>query len=167
MLSKRKLKQYVLIGLILVFVGFFLWGRSAEAAEARIGVGFGYASNAGATYQELMVTSTNRNWYGAVARIGGDDRNNYHYTRFTVGYRVNWRDETRVSPYLRLGAAYFDNEPTDYVSDPLAFDMAIGVRLWNIVEIEFDQHNSTAGRSDQNEGLDAWLLGVTLPFGGQ
>lgn len=163
-LKTLSLKKWLAIAAIATFLGFFLWGRAAEAAEARLGLGFGYASNLGATYQELMVTSAKRNWYGAVTRIGGDNRNNYHYTRFTVGYRVNWRRETNFSPFLRLGAAYFDKQPTDYISDDLAYDMAIGVRLWQIVDIEFDQHNSTSGRSDQNEGLDAFLLGVSLPF---
>lgn len=164
-LKEAKPKQLLAILAIAIFLVFFLWGRVADAAEARLGLGMGYASNEGATYQELMLSSDDLRWYGAVTRIGGDTRNNYHYTRFTVGYRVNWRRETNFSPYMRLGAAYFDKEPTDYISDKLAFDLAIGVRLWGIVELEGDQHNSTGSRSDQNEGLDAVMLGVTLPFG--
>ena len=162
---RERPKKALVVLVIALFVAVFLWGRTADAAEARLGIGFGYASNEGATYQELMLTSDDLRWYGAVTRIGGDTRNNYHYTRFTAGYRVNWRRETNFSPFMRLGAAYFDKEPTDYISDDLAFDMAIGVRLYDIVELEIDQHNSTGGRSDQNEGLDGFMLGLTFPFG--
>lgn len=161
----RTVKQSLTILAIIIFVGVFLWGRSADAAEARIGLGFGYASNIGATYQELMLISDDLRWYSAVTRIGGDNRHDYQYWRFTAGYRVNWRRETNFSPYMRLGAAYFSEEPTGYISDRLAFDMAIGMRLWNIVELELDQHNSTAGRSNRNQGLDAVMLSVVLPFG--
>lgn len=150
---------------IATFIGFFLWGRVADSAEVGIGLGFGYASNQGARYQELMLTSDERKWYVAVTKIGADDRHNYKYWRTTVGYRVNWRSATNFSPYMRLGMAYFNEKPEDYISSHVSFDMSVGIRLWNIVELEFDQHNSTAGRSDQNEGLDAVMLRVVLPFG--
>lgn len=157
-------KKVLAILAVAIFVGFFVWGRTADAAEARLGLGIGYSSTEGARYQELMITSTDLRWYGAVTRIGGDNRHNYQYNRFTAGYRVNWRRETNFSPFMRMGVAYFSEEPTDYISDQWAFDMAVGVRLWNVVEIEFDQHNSTAGRTAQNEGLNAILVGITLPF---
>jgi len=160
-LDRKKLKQYTLIGLIVVFVGFFLWGRTADAGEASIGLGF--AGN-GATYQQVMVMDNERKWYASATRIGGDRRHNYVYGRLAVGYRVNWRRVSRFSPYMRLGGVYFTDEPTDYISDDFAFDMAIGTRLWQIVDVEY-QHNSTAGRSNQNEGLDAVTLSVVFPFG--
>ena len=163
-MKKPTTKQAYAIGLIALFIGFFLWGRVAEAAEARLGVGWAYQNTAGATYQELMVTSSDLRWYGAATRIGGDDRHNYEYWRVTAGYRVNWRSATNFNPYMRLGVAYFDEEPTDYISDQFAFDMAAGLRLYNLVELEIE-HNSTAGRSSQNEGLDAVTLSVVLPFG--
>lgn len=150
---------------IIIFVVFFALGRSAEAAEARLGLGFGVSGNEGARYQEMMLTTNDLRWYGAVTFIGGDNRHDYQYRRFTIGYRVNWRRATNFSPYLRLGTAYFDKEPTDYISDKWAFDMAIGMRLWNILELEIVQHNSTAGRSNQNEGLNAPMFSVVLPFG--
>lgn len=158
-------KEAVSVLMIVIFIAFFAWGRSADAAEARLGLGFGFSGIEGARYQEIMLTSDDLRWYGAATRIGNDDRHNYQYWRFTAGYRVNWRRDTQFSPFMRLGAAYFDEVPFDYISDHLAFDMAIGVRLWDIVELEFDQHNSTAGRSDQNEGLNAILLAFVLPFG--
>ena len=45
-----------------------------------------------------------------------------------------------------------------------AYDLAFGLRFWQILELEFDQHNSTAGRSNDNTGLDAIYLGFVLPF---
>ena len=159
-MKKPTTKQAIAIGLIVTFIGFFLWGRAADAAEAGIGLGF---SKNGATHQQLTLTSTDLRWYGSATRIGGDRRHNYVYGRLGAGYRVNWRRDMRFSPYMKLGGVYFTEEPTDYISDRWAFDMNIGVRLYDIVELEY-QHNSTAGRSDQNEGLDTVVLQVVLPF---
>lgn len=154
---------------IVIFLAFFLWGLKADAAEpspeARIGLGYAYNHFEGAVYEELMLTAPQRHWYGSFTRIGGDKRHDYVFNRLVVGYRVNWRRNTHFSPFMRLGAAYFTTVPEDYISDSWAFDMAFGVRLWNILELEVEQHNSTAGRSDQNEGLDAYMIGVVLPFG--
>ena len=154
------MKQSIAIGAIIMFIGLFVWGRVADAAEAGIGLGF---SKNGATHQQVTLTTTDLRWYGSVTRIGGDRRHNYVYGRLGAGYRVNWRRETRFSPYLKLGAVYFTKEPTDYISDQWAFDMNVGMRMWNVVELEY-QHNSTAGRSSQNEGLDTLFLNVVLPF---
>lgn len=161
-------KQEVFLLLVIVaFLGFFMWGLRADASEVRVGVGAGYTSNVGSRSQELMFTSTDLHWYGAVTRVGGDNLHNYKFTRVTAGYRVNWRRDKKVSPFMRFGMAYFDKEPYDYISDQWAFDMAIGIRFWGILELEFDQHNSTAGRTDQNSGLDTVMLGIVLPFGGK
>jgi hypothetical protein len=159
---KRATKQKIAILAIITFIGFFLWGRAADAAE--VGVGLGFSKN-GATHQQVTLTSTDLRWYGSVTRIGGDRRHNYIYGRVAAGYRVNWRRDTRFSPYMKLGGVYFTKEPTDYISDSWAYDMNIGVRVWDIVELEY-QHNSTAGRSSQNEGLDTVMVSVVLPFGG-
>jgi hypothetical protein len=166
-IKMRRPKQWILGYLIVAFVAMFLWGRPAESAEARLGLGFGYASNEGAVYQEMMVTSTSRQWYAGVTRIGGDDRHDYQYWRLSAGYRLNWRGGAKLSPYVRVGAAYFDEAPTDYISDKLAFDLAVGIRICDLFELELDQHNSTAGRSDNNEGLDAVSLSLIFPFGGE
>lgn len=157
-------KQKLAIGVIAGFIGLFLWGLKADASEVRLGVGIGFAANAEARYQEIMLTSTDRKWYGAYTRIGGDAEHNYHYNRFTVGRRVNWRRATNFSPYMRFGIAYFNEPPKDYISESLSYDMALGVRLYDVLEIEFDQHNSTAGRSDDNEGLDAYMISVVFSF---
>ena len=159
-------KKAAVVLIIALFVAVFIWGRSAEAGEPEfgLGLGFGYASNEGATYQELFLRDASRNWYGSVNRIGGDTLNNYEYWRFCGGWQVNWRKNSNISPYSRLGACWFDEAPTDYISDNLAYELALGVRLWNIVEIDIDTHNSTAGRSEQNEGLDAVMIRMVFPF---
>ena len=161
--QQNKSKALVVLA-IFIFIGFFAWGRSADAAELRLGVGAGYTKNMGARSQEIMLTWDDRHWYAAVTRIGGDTLHNYQFTRVTAGYRVNWRRGKRFSPFMRLGGAYFDDEPWDYISDQWAFDMAFGVRLWDVLELEIDQHNSTAGRSDQNSGMDTIMLGMVFPF---
>ena len=78
--------------------------------------------------------------------------------------RTPYLGGTNVSPFLRFGVAYFDDPPDDYIDEHLAFDLAVGIRFWDIVELELDQHNSTAGRSNNNEGLDAIMLGLTFQF---
>lgn len=161
---KENPKKALVVILIATFVGFYLWGLKADAAELGLGLGSGYASNAGATYQEIQIKDSDRNWYASVARIGGDTRNNYHYWRGCGGYQVNWRKNTNFSPYMRLGACYFDEAPTDYISDRLSYELALGFRAWDIVEIDIDTHNSTAGRSEQNEGLDGAMLRVIWRF---
>ena len=157
----RSFKKYAAIGAIVVFVALFLWGRVADAAE--VSLGLGYSPKHETRYQQVMLGTDDRRWYGSLARIGGDVRHDYQYWRVGAGYRVNWRRESRISPHMRLGAVYFSEEPTDYISDQWAFDMAVGARLWDIVDVEW-QHNSTAGRSSQNEGLDAVVLSVVFNF---
>lgn len=150
---------------LLIVIGLFLCSGVANSAEARLGIGLGYNANVGARYQEVMLTSSDRHWYFALTNIGNDERYNYQYLRYTAGYRFNWGKETKFSPYLRLGVAYFDEEPFDYISDKTAFDVAIGFRLWNVIELEIMEHNSSAGRTEQNEGLDAISISVVMPFG--
>ena len=161
---KRKPKKLFAILLIAAFVGFYLWGLKADAAELGLGLGKGYANNAGATYQEIMVRDAQRHWYASVARIGGDNEFNYKYWRGCGGYQVNWRKEKRFAPYARLGACYFDEAPVGLVSERLTYELAFGVRFWGIVELDLDTHNSTAGRSDKNAGLDAMMLRVLWRF---
>lgn len=37
-------KKALAILAVAIFVGFFVWGRTADAAEARLGLGIGYSS---------------------------------------------------------------------------------------------------------------------------
>jgi hypothetical protein len=149
--------------LVAIFVALFLWGVKADAAELRIGLGYSIFNTDGTVTQDLMLTSTDRRWYAQATRIGRSTTFD-PLTRFSFGYRVNWRRNTNFSPYLRLGMAHFSAEPIGYISDLTAFDMGVGARLWDLVEVEV-QHNSTAGRTDQNEGINIVCLCVVLPFG--
>lgn len=148
------------VGLIILFIIAFAWGVRANADELRLGVGFGVTHDNDWTTQEL--TYLHRNWYGQAAYMGGDNRLPDTY-RLSAGYRVHWRPEKRFSPFMRLGVAYFGERPLEVISDRLAFDMAVGVRAWGVVELEW-QHNSTAGRSDINYGNDVVLLGMVFPI---
>ena len=159
-MKKPTLKQSIAIGVIALFCAVFLWGRSAEAGEVTLGLGL---STNEARTQMVTVTTDRRDWYLSAARVGGDERHDYQFGRFAVGYRVNWRADKNFSPFMKLGAVYFTEEPTDYISDRWAYDMVIGTRFYDIVELEY-LHNSTAGRSSQNEGLDTVMLSVVLPF---
>ncbi len=162
-MKKPTLKTVVTIGILLTFASLFIWGTRADASELHFGIGIGDQSNSGARSQNVRLMTDKRNWYVGLARVGGDDRNDYNYNRWTVGYQVNWRKDTRVSPYMRFGAAYFSKEPTDYISDKHSFDLAIGIRFWQVFELERD-HQSTGGRTNQNEGIDSYNLNVILRF---
>ena len=149
--------------LILIFVVLFAWGiymQTADAAEARLGLSKGVTHHSDWTGMEGMFVY--RNWYLNAARLGNDDVLP-DTVRLALGYRVMWRDEMRLSPYLRLGGAYFMDEPTDIISDRWAYDMTVGLRIFSVVDLEW-QHNSTAGRSLQNSGNDMLLLGMVVPF---
>ena len=178
-----KVKKNLAIILVVIFTLLFLWGRESDAAELRIGLGTGVANTASsARAQDLMITTTDRRWYFQITRIGslpyaqsrlvaapygGFKRIVTEFdtlTRFSGGYRVNWRRDKKLSPYMRLGMSVFDREPQSLISDKWAFGMAVGVRFKDIFEIEM-QHNSTAGRTERNRGLNFVTVGVVLPFG--
>jgi hypothetical protein len=123
-------------------------------------LGFGVTNDSNWIGQELMLT--HNHWYGSVMRVGGDNVLP-DTARLAAGYKVEWRDGRRVSPYLRLGGSYFLDEPTDIISDRWAYDMAMGLRMFGVLDLEY-QHNSTAGRSIQNSGNDMLLIGITVGF---
>jgi hypothetical protein len=160
----RKNNKKAAVVALAIFLAFFIWGvKKANAAEVTLGLAAGYNHTVGARYEEIMLLPTDH-WYGSITRIGGDNKHDYQYNRYCGGYKVFWRQHKGISPIMRLGACWFDEQPEDYISDKFAYDIALGVRLWDVVEVEFDQHNSTAGRSDQNEGLDAFMLRVVFPL---
>ena len=159
----RKTKDIIKWSVIAFFCILFTWGvvnQRADAAEVRLGVSAGFTNGSDWIGSELMLTS--HHWYGSVMRLGGDDELR-DTTRLGAGYRVTWREPLNFSPYLRLGMAYFMDEPTDLISDRWAYDMALGLRLWKALDIEY-QHNSTAGRSRQNSGNDMAFFGISVGF---
>ena len=168
-LNKGKIAKWIAITIFIILFAWGIYRQQAEAADLRIGLGSGITNSVlvhggpngnGWIGQEFMFT--HKHWYGAAMRLGGDDILP-DTVRLTAGYRVEWRDERRLSPYLRLGAAYFLDEPTDIISDRWAYDMAMGVQLFGVADLEY-QHNSTAGRSAQNSGNDILLIGLKVRF---
>ena len=148
---------------IAIFIVLFSWGvvrQQADAAELRLGLAFAVTNDNDWIGQELMFV--HKNWYGSVIRLGNDNVLP-DTVRLAAGYKVGWRDGRRISPFLRLGGAYFKDEPTDIISDRWAYDMALGLRLYSVLDLEYS-HNSTAGRSIQNSGNDMLLVGLTVGF---
>ena len=152
---------------VVVFVLVFFWGRYAEAAEVGVGLGFGTFNARGAIMQELSVTSDDYRWFASYTRIGKNDSNRLvleQNDRFVVAYRTFWRRDKDVKPYLSLGAAYFTHPPNDLISDRLSYDLRLGFRWRDILEVDLDGHNSTAGRSSRNTGVDSINLRAVFRF---
>lgn len=151
--------------IIVVFILLFLWGlrREAEASDLRFEVGLGF----GSTHQSTVVMEElgllyDEKWYVHIAHLGNDERVPDTY-RITAGRRVAWRQEHTFSPYLRMGAAYWQHRPAGLVDANLTFDMAVGLRAWDVVELEWS-HQSTAGRVHPNTGVDVVGLHYTSRF---
>lgn len=147
---------------VVVFAMLFIWGlgKVANAGEVSLGVGGGATNGNDWIGQFVMISD--RDWYASAMRVGGDDVQPDTW-RYAIGYRVDWREDKKIAPFLRLGAAYWADEPTPLISDQWSYDMSAGVRLWRVVDVEW-QHNSTAGRTDFNKGNDMPFVNVVLPF---
>lgn len=154
---------------VLLFVLVFMWGRNAEAAEVGIGLGWGVLGtrSEGVVTQELMLKTNDYRWYVSYARIGANQNDRLQMRqndRFTAGYQLVFRRGMKVEPYMMLGMAYFEDPPMNLISERLTYDMRLGVRIKDIVELELDGHNSTASRSDYNSGMDVMSLRAVFRF---
>jgi len=152
---------------IIAFVVAFLWGRNAQSAEVGLGLGFGTFNAADATIQELSVITDDLHWFASYSRVGGVDSDRLqdkYNDRYVIAYRVFWRDDKDFRPYLSLGVAYFDKAPERLISEHLAYDLRLGVRWKDILELDVDGHNSTAGRSERNTGIDSVNLRIVFQF---
>ena len=162
---RRKIKYTV--GLVALFILAFCWGYYNQAladTTFRIGVGtqaLDRGDRGEHITQDLMINFDNR-WYVQAARFGNGTVVPDTW-RYSFGYRVNWREGNKVAPFMRLGPAYWAPEDSVLVSDNWTFDMAVGAQLWQFVDIEW-QHNSTAGRSERNSGVDLIVLAINLRF---
>ncbi len=162
--SKGKILTTLLIA---AFVIAFFWGRDADAEEIGVGVGFGTFNAVGATIQEISIASTDYRWFASYTRIGGTDSDRIvmdYNNRYVIAYRVFWRRDKNWKPYMSLGAAYFNEPPERLISERLAYDLRFGVRWKDIVEIDIEGHNSTAGRSTRNTGFDTINLRAVFQF---
>ena len=148
--------------LILGFIGLASWGamRDANAADLRIGAGFGWENAQDAVSMDLMLT-IDEDFYLSAAKMAGG-RVGDDVWRYAAGFRFDWREGKRIQPFLRLGGAYWDGI-TGLVGDQHTFDLALGLRFGGALELEL-QHNSTAGRSVPNTGVDLIVLGLVKEF---
>ncbi len=167
--KKPSKKQIALAVGIAVFLAFFIWGREADSAEVALGLGAGLTStkSEGIRAQEIQIRTDDYRWYFSYARIGANinDRLELRQNdRWAIGYTVVWRRGHNWQPYMSIGAAYFKQPPMGLISERLAYDMRVGVRYKNIIEFEFDNHNSTASRSDKNTGVDIPWVRVVFQF---
>lgn len=164
-MTTRKWYQKWTVWAVIAFVVIFTWGyitqNKAEATETHIGLGHGATNNNDWIAMHLAISRNH--WYLAALRTGGEDETFLPDTwRFSVGYRVDWRKDMKVAPFMKFGAAYWLDEPSNLISDHWSYDMSVGTRFWNVMELEW-QHNSTAGRSDFNKGNDIIVLGFVFP----
>jgi hypothetical protein len=161
-MSNKPLYKKYTAGAVAIFIVLFIWGmQDSYGAEVRLGLGKGMTNGNDWITQEFMLVGK-RKWYLSAMLTGNDDQQPDTW-RYAVGYRVNWRDHTRASPFMRLGAAYWQDKPVPLISDHVSYDMAVGVRVLHVVELEW-QHNSTSGRSDQNKGNDLFTLAMVFTF---
>lgn len=155
-------RQTLTIAAIVAFIIIFAWGRDAESAELGLGLSAGASSHSsGAKAQEISITTDDYRWYGQVMRIGGDGILSSNW-RYSAGYRLFWRRDHDFKPFLRLGVAYFDDVP-ELVSERFMYDMGVGIRWREVIEAEYN-HNSTAGRSAVNTGIDFVTLRLVFQF---
>ena len=153
--------------IILIAVLVFIWGRDAESAELGLGLGFGTFNTVGATIQELSIASDDYRWFASYTRIGGADSDRLtadYNDRLVLSYRTFWRRDSNLKPFLSFGAAYFKEAPNTLISERLTYDIRLGARWKDVVELEIDGHNSTAGRSISNSGFDTINLRFVFPF---
>lgn len=160
-MSNKKWYAKWTVWAVIVFIIVFTWGyalqNKAEAGELQIGLGHGATNNN--DWIAMNIAIYHNHWYVSAARFGGEDRAFLpDVSRYALGYRVDWRDGKRVEPFMRFGVAYWTEEPRNLISDRWSYDMSVGLRFWQVLELEW-QHNSTAGRSDFNKGNDVVVLG--------
>lgn len=154
-------KRYTGI-LVVLFIALAIWAvysSKAEAAEIGLGLGAGATNDNGWIAQEITVR--HGHWYGSILRTGDDDALPDTW-RFAAGWRYDWRADKRVSPFIGFGAAWWADDITPLISDRLSYDMRLGLRFWDVVDLGW-QHASTAGRARFNDGSDLVVLRLVFP----
>jgi hypothetical protein len=147
--------------LVLLFVILFTWALMVEA-DVTLGLGFGASSSGGVVTQRLGYLHDDK-WWARYERMGGDDWNTAN--TYAAGRRV-FVGERRARPFMELGATYSDSQlqrdgKRPNVSDNWTFRLGAGVsyRLSDVARIEVGiDHDSTAGRSLRNRGVDRVYL---------
>ncbi len=157
MTNKEKILKWTAIA---IFIGLAAWGLKAESAE--VGIGLSHAVSHESKWIGQHMYLSDRDWYIEATKYGGEDRLPDTW-RYTAGFRVDWRPDTRIEPYLKIGVAYFEDKPVWVISDHWAYDMSMGMRFFGVLDLEYN-HNSTGGRSDHNKGNDLINLYLIKEF---
>lgn len=152
---------------ILLFVVLFFWGLTAHAKNSlEVGLSFGAFHSTQMITQRIGWNYDNR-WIAQYERHGG---NGYQGTNsVSIQRQVSWRQGSALSPLLRFGISYFDEQIVDpekedrpLVSENLTYSLGFGVRIKERLMIGLE-HNSTAGRSARNRGIDRFYLTFQMP----
>jgi len=162
-MSRRK--WYAVLAVVL-FLVVFLIGLRAEAAdwEYRAGLGTQVLDRAdrGEHIAIEALVYRDRDLYLGLSHFGNGSVVPDTY-RLAAGWRVEWREGSEFEPMMRFGMAYWHPFDSGLVTERWTYDMAVGVRVFRIVEVEW-QHNSTAGRAERNTGVDLLMVSAVFPF---
>jgi hypothetical protein len=160
----KKPTFWVVVAFVLGMSFAFIEEANAHATtdrshSATVGVYTGVVNSNGVRTQRLSYRYQDR-WEVSYARVGGKGWSTANY--FSVSRLVFWRGNDR-GPFLSLGAAYTDglvgkkDEGKPLVTEQLTYELGIGYQwvLSSATDMELRWiHNSTAGRSERNKGID-------------
>ena len=155
------------VWLIVAFIALMVWGLAAQAANGfESALSYGVVNTKNHITQRISYMHGDK-WVVQYERHGGngyEDTNSYSLQR-----QIVWRSEKKAQPYLRYGISYFDDpirrlrsgEDSVLVDERLTYSLGLGLRFWGVMNMGIE-HNSTAGRSDPNKGVDRVYLGIML-----
>lgn len=158
--SLRGRTKIAVIAIFVILIGILAF-RKATAYELQIGLGHGFG-NTDVITQDFAIEYDG--FYGRVVRLGDEPILPDKLWKLSAGWRGYFREGTNFQPYLYIGAAWFTEEPSSVISDRLAYDMGLGLRFYKVFDLNYE-HNSTAGRTSKNRGLDVISVRVAIPFG--
>ena len=146
---------------VVLFVIAITWGLLAEAAtppkhQMTLGLAYGIVNTQDMVTQRIGYVRNDK-WYVRAERFGGDGYQESWAGSF--GRQVVFRKGKTFEPIMTLGVSFFDRPLTQSngyqpVADDITFQLGITVRFKGLVGLNIDDHNSTAGRSDPNKGID-------------
>lgn len=167
-MEKIKPTMYLVALFVIALTLFF--ATEAESSEptnphsVHLGLGAGVINYPGGITQVLGY-SYNDIWSATYERMGGKRYSNIHSYSMS---RVVWKKAHRQGLFMSIGATYTDGvlEERDrvgkaIVSERLSYRLGIGYG-WKLSPTNSIRvglvHNSTAGRSDRNKGIDRIIL---------
>ena len=160
-----KNKRLLAIGLFVIAFGALLWADSVEA-QPLLGVGVGILN----TQEARNVTlgwSWQDKWEAELSQHGGDGYETVHAV--SVARVVRARKGKNFEPFMQFGLTYWDDkiaapkwdDQDVLVDSQLTYRLGLGIRVYRVLEVGWG-HDSTAGRSDPNSGIDYIFLRFRL-----